>query len=307
MPWYHPFTLVLAALLLAPLLPGVISRTKAVFAGRRGPPLLQLYFDLWKLLRKGAVYSRTTSWVFRFAPCATLAAMLLGLLLLPAPGLAAPLGFHGSMFLLIGLLSLARFFTVVAALDTGSSFEGMGGSREVQFAALAEPAVLLVLAALARASGTLSLSGMFLGVIPKLWQVAAPAVGLLAVALMIVLLAENCRIPFDDPNTHLELTMIHEVMVLDYGGPDLAFILYGASLKLWLFGALLVNLLLPWQPETHPLAGVGLLVGGLLVVAVIVGIVESSMARLRLLKLPQLLLGAGALAALGLVLVLRSI
>ena len=130
---------------------------------------------------------------------------------------------------------------------------------------------------------------------------------LLAVALIIVLLAENCRIPFDDPNTHLELTMIYEVMVLDYGGPDLAFILYGASLKLWMFGALLVNLLLPGSLAANPLAGVGWLFGGLLVVAVVVGLVESAMARLRLLQVPQLLLGATALAALGLLLVLRSV
>ena len=305
MTFWHPFIPVLTALLLAPLLPGVINRTKAFFAGRRGPPLCQLYYDLGKLLRKGAVYSRTTSWIFRAAPCVTLAVMLLCLLLLPAPGVAAPIACSGSMFILIGLLALARFLTVVAALDTGSSFEGMGGSREVQFAALAEPAVLLVLAALARASGTFSLGGMFLNVMPKLWQAATPAVGLLAVAMFIVLLAENCRIPFDDPNTHLELTMIHEVMVLDYGGPDLAFIFYGAALKLWVFGALLVNLLAPWQMDGRPLAAAGQLVGGLLIVAVLVGIVESAMARLRLLKVPQLLLGASALAALGLVLVLR--
>lgn len=307
MTFWSPFLPVLAALLLAPLLPGVINRAKAVVAGRRGPPLCQLYYDLWKLLRKGAVYSRTTSWVFRFAPCVTLAALLLGLLLLPAPGVAAPVACPGSMFILIGLLALARFCTVVAALDTGSSFEGMGGSREVQFAVFAEPAVLLALAALARTSGTFSLSDMFLDVLPRLWQTTAPAVGLLAVALIIVLLAENCRIPFDDPNTHLELTMIHEVMVLDYGGPDLAFILYGAALKLWLFGALLVNLLLPGSLAASPLAGVGLLFGGLLVVAVVVGLVESVMARLRLLQVPQLLLGATALAALGLLLVLRGL
>jgi formate hydrogenlyase subunit 4 len=302
----HPFLLVVTALLLAPLLPGVINRTKAAFAGRRGPPLLQLYFDLAKLLRKGAVYSRTTTWVLRTAPSVSLAALLVALLLLPAPGAAAPVGFEGSLFVLLGLLALARFATVAAALDTGSSFEGMGASREVQFAALAEPAVLLVLAALAGAAGTFSLGGLFAASVPKLWSVSAPAVGLLAAALAVVLLAENCRIPFDDPNTHLELTMIHEVMVLDYGGPDLAFILYGAALKLWLFGALLVNLLLPWQPAGHPVAGAALLIGGQFAVAVAVGIVESVLARLRLLKVPQLLLGAGALAALGLMLVLRS-
>ena len=306
MNFVHPLIPVGTALLLAPLLLGVINRTKALVAGRQGPPLCQLYYDLWKLLRKGAVYSRTTSWVFRFAPSVSLAAILLGLLLLPAPGVAAPVECSGSLFILIGLLALARFFTVAAALDTGSSFEGMGGSREVQFAALAEPALLLVLAALARASGSCSLGSMFLNVMPKVWHAAAPAVGLLAVALFIVLLAENCRIPFDDPCTHLELTMIHEVMVLDYGGPDLAFILYGAALKFWMFGALLVNLLSPWQTEGRPLAAAGLLFLGLLLVAVAVGLVESAMARLRLLKVPQLLLGASALAALGLLLVLRG-
>ena len=296
---------VLAALLLAPLLPGVIARVKAAVAGRRGPPLCQLYFDLWKLLRKGAVYSCTTTWVFIAAPGVALAAMLCALPLLPAPGADALAACPGSMFILIGLLALARFATVAAALDTGSSFEGMGGSREVQFAALAEPAVLLALAALARASGTCALGGMFNGTIGPLWQTAAPAVGLLAVALGIVLLAENCRIPFDDPNTHLELTMIHEVMVLDYGGPDLAFILYGAALKLWVFGTLLVNLLVPWQDADRPLAGTGVLIVGLVAVAIAIGLVESALARLRLLKVPQLLLGAGALAGLGLLLIIR--
>ena len=296
---------VLAALLLAPLLPGVIARVKAAVAGRRGPPLCQLYFDLWKLLRKGAVYSRTTTWVFRAAPGIALAALLCALPLLPAPGADALVSCSGSMFILIGLLALARFATVAAALDTGSSFEGMGGSREVQFAALAEPAVLLALAALARASGTCALGGMFAGTVGPLWQTAAPAVGLLAVALGIVLLAENCRIPFDDPNTHLELTMIHEVMVLDYGGPDLAFILYGAALKLWVFGTLLVNLLVPWQDAARPLAGTGVLIVGLVAVAIAIGLIESALARLRLLKVPQLLLGAGALAGLGLLLIVR--
>jgi formate hydrogenlyase subunit 4 len=297
---------VLAALLLAPLLPGVITRTKAMVAGRRGAPLCQLYYDLWKLLRKGAVYSRTTSWVFRFAPCLTLAALLPALLLLPAPGVAAPITCEGTLFFLLALLALARFSTVAAALDTGSSFEGMGGSREVQFASFTEPAILLALAALAQAAGSTALSDMFRDALPTISQTTTPAVVLLAVALMIVLLVENCRIPFDDPNTHLELTMIHEVMVLDYSGPDLAFILYGASLKLWLCGALVVNLLVPWSWADHPLAATGWLVVGLLVVAVVVGLVESAMARLRLLQVPQLLLGAGALAALGLVLVLRG-
>jgi len=295
-----------AALLLAPLLPGVVNRTKAAFAGRRGPPLLQLYFDLAKLLCKGAVYSRTATWVFRAAPSITLAALLIALTLVPVPGAPALVSFGGSLFLFVSLLGLARLATMLAALDTGSSFAGMGASREAQYGALSEPAILLVLAAFAQTSGTLSLSRLFEGVTPALWHASGPALGLLGAALLIVLLVENCRIPFDDPETHLELTMIHEAMVLDYGGPDLAFVLYGAALKLWLFGALLVNLVLPLRPA-HPTAGVGLLIAGLLATAVAVGVIESCMARLRLLKVPLLVLGASALAALGLALLLRSV
>src|SRR5208282_987701 len=188
-----------------------------------------------------------------------------------------------------------RFFTVVAALDTGSSFEGMGASREVFFSALTEPALFVVLATLARQTGQLSLSTMFEPVSGAHWLQAGPVLALVVIALLIVLLAENARIPVDDPNTHLELTMIHEVMVLDHGGPDLAFILYSSALKLWLFAALVVGIVLPATDN----AGLNLLLaaGGMFVVAVIVGVIESIMARLRLVVVPQLLVGAGALAA----------
>jgi formate hydrogenlyase subunit 4 len=299
-----PFIPVLTALLLAPLLPGVANRVKAAVAGRRGPSPLQLYYDLGKLLRKGAVYSRTTTWLFRAAPSVVLAAALAALPLLPAPGADAPVSFEGSMLLFAGLLALGRFAIMCAALDTGSSFEGMGASREAQYGTLSEPAVLLALAALAGASGSLSLGRLFGAETLSGSSLAAPAVGLLVVALLIVTLAENSRVPFDDPDTHLELTMVHEVMILDYGGPDLAFCLYASSLKLWLFGALVVNLALPASP-CHPAEAAGRLACGELIVAVAVGAVESGMARLRLLKAPHLLLAAQALAALAMVLLLR--
>ncbi|MBI3987817.1 MAG: NADH-quinone oxidoreductase subunit H, partial [Lentisphaerae bacterium] len=198
------------ALVLAPLLAGVINRTKALFAGRRGQPLLQLYRDLFKLLRKGAVYSRTTTWIFRAGPVVGLAAVLTTLLVVPFAGKPAVLAFPGDLVLFAGLLGLMRFVTVLAALDTGSSFEGMGASREVQFSALAEPALFLGLATLARQTGSFSLSDLFMtghAMPPEFWLVAA--------AFLVIFLCENARIPFDDPNTHLELTMIHEVMVLD--------------------------------------------------------------------------------------------
>ncbi len=296
----HPFL----ALALAPLLLGVVNRTKAVIAGRKGQPLLQLYYDLWKLLRKGAVYSRTTTWVFRAGPMVGLAAVLVAAAIVPFGGWPTLVEFSGDLILFAYLLALMRFFTVIAALDTGSSFEGMGASREVQFSALAEPAFLLGLAAVARATGSLSLHGMISSVSVALWTQMGAALALVAVVLLVVLLTESARIPVDDPNTHLELTMIHEVMVLDHSGPDLAFILYGAALKLWLLSALLVGLVIPIRSGNPWLDGAAVL-AGMLCCGVMIGVIESSMARLRLLRVPQLLVGAGVLAALALVLVLR--
>jgi formate hydrogenlyase subunit 4 len=289
------FIPLLLALVLAPLLLGVINRTKAVFAGRRGQPLRQTYFDLWKLLQKGAVYSRTTTWIFRAGPMIGLAAALTAALLMPLGQCPALLAFPADFLLFIGLLGLMRFFTVIAALDTGSSFEGMGASREVFFSALTEPALFVVLATLAQQTGQFSLSTMFEPVSNAHWLHSGPVLALVVLALMIVLLAENARIPVDDPNTHLELTMIHEVMLLDHSGPDLAFIVYSAALKLWLFTALVVGIVLPVTDNTW--LNLLLAVTGMFVIAVIVGVIESVMARLRLVVVPQLLVGAGALAA----------
>ena len=278
-------------LALAPLLLGTVNRVKAAFAGRRGQPLLQVYFDAAKLLRKAAVYSRTTTWVFRAGPVVSLAAVALALGMVPLAGGTAPLAFTGDLFLCVYLLGLARFFTVLAALDTGSSFEGMGASREVQFSALAEPALLVGLVALGRQTQALSLSPAYAAVDHELWAAGGVSLALLAVAFFVVLLAENARIPFDDPNTHLELTMIHEVMVLDHGGPDFALITYGASLKLWLFASLLAGLIIPVRqgPEWLDTAAA---LGGVFIVGCAIGAVESSMARLRLLRVPQILLAA---------------
>jgi formate hydrogenlyase subunit 4 len=285
----------LLALLLSPLMLGVINRVKALFAGRHGPPLLQAYFDLAKLLRKGAVYSRTTTWVFRAGPVIGLAAALTALLLMPLGGLPAVIAFPGDLVLFAGLLGLVRFVTVVAALDTGSSFEGMGASREVWFSALAEPALLVALATLARQTNALSLTEIFGALDAGYWVQVGAVLALVVAALFIVLLAENTRIPVDDPNTHLELTMIHEVMVLDHSGPDFGFIVYGAALKLWLFAALVVGVLIPVKGGNVAL-NLTVSVGGIFIVAIVVGVVESAMARLRLTVVPQLLVGAGALA-----------
>ncbi|MFA5975355.1 MAG: NADH-quinone oxidoreductase subunit H [Elusimicrobiota bacterium] len=290
-----------AALLFAPLLSGIINRVKAVFAGRRGPPLLQPYHDMFKLLRKGAVYSRTTGGVFRAGPVVGLAAVLAALMIVPWGGARSAVSFPGDFVMMVCLLGLLRFLTVIAALDTGSSFEGMGASREVTFSALAEPALLLCLAALARQSQALSLSDIFADLPAGVWTNAVAALALVAAALFVVCLAENARIPVDDPNTHLELTMIHEVMVLDHSGPDLAFIFYGSALKLWLFEALLVGVLSSGTGQGNILFWIGGMAG----LAVVIGVVESAMARLRLSRIAPLLVGAGVCSLLALLLVMR--
>ncbi|HEY3175252.1 MAG TPA: NADH-quinone oxidoreductase subunit H [Candidatus Polarisedimenticolia bacterium] len=302
----RPELLLLHALSLAaaPLLPGLIVRTKALIAGRTGPPLLQGYSDLWKLMGKGAVYSDVTSWLFRAGPVAGLASVVTAWCLLPSWGVSAPLSFAGDLVLFVCLLGLSRFLTVLAALDTGSSFEGMGASREITFSALTEPALFLALATLARATGATSLSGMLGGRMTHAWGAAGSSLALTAVCLFVVLLAENARIPVDDPATHLELTMIHEVMVLDHGGPDLAFIQYGAALKLWVFQALLVGLTLPVRTGGL-LADAAAFLMGMIILSMVIGVVESIMARLQLSRVPQLLIGAGALAAFGLILTVR--
>ncbi|MBI5630695.1 MAG: NADH-quinone oxidoreductase subunit H [Elusimicrobia bacterium] len=285
-------------LLVPPVMLGIINKTKAAVAGRKGPPVLQPLHDTIKLLGKGAVYSETTTWVFRLGPVVSLSAAIAAACLVPLAG--APLvSFNGDAILFAYLFALGRFVTVAAALDTGSSFEGMGASREVAFASLAEPALILAFASLAYRAGELSLARMFA---PHGGPSAAASTLLALGSLFVVLLAENSRIPIDDPNTHLELTMIHEVMVLDHGGPDLAFILHGAGLKLVLMTSLLVRLILP---EIPLLGAAGSLLIGLAAAAAAIGLVESSMARLRLVRVPQLLVAAICAAAFGLILTLR--
>ena len=293
----------LAALLLAPLLVGLINRTKAFVAGRRGPPLLQPYWDVSKCLRRGAVYGDVTSWIFRLGPVVNLAALLTAILIVPFGEIPSPLNFSGDLIVLGGLLALGRFATVLAALDTGSSFEGMGASREVHFAALAEPAFLLALAVLARVTGALSLTPIYRAIDPVVWTTALPTLALVAMTLLILTLVENSRIPVDDPTTHLELTMIHEVMVLDHSGPDLGIIQYAAALKLWVLGSLLVGLLVPLRSDDLVLDGAAMLFA-MAVLSLIIGMIESAMARYRLVQVPQFIVGAATLSAVGFILVL---
>jgi formate hydrogenlyase subunit 4 len=289
----------LCALVLAPLLLGVINRTKAFLAGRRGPPLLQPYRDARKSLRRGAVYGEVTSWVFGTGPVINLACLLASVFVVPLGGIAAPFGFAGDLIILVGLLALGRFATVLAALDTGSSFEGMGASREAHFAVLAEPALLLALAALARSGGATSLSAIYAALTPALWLALLPSLALVAMTLLLLELVENSRMPVDDPTTHLELTMIHEVMVLDHSGPDFGFIQYGAALKMWLLGSLFVGLVVPLRGEWWLCLPV--MLAGMAVLGLVIGMIESAMARYRLVKVPQFIVVAATLSAVALI------
>lgn len=299
----RPILQVLIIVSVPPVMLGVITKTKARFAGRVGPPVLQPYYDLAKLLRKRSVFSRTTTWVFRAGPVVGVAATLIAAALVPIGDGGAVVAFDGDFLVLAYLLGLARFFTMAAALDTGSSFEGMGAAREATFACIAEPAFVMGLLAIARATGALSLSSFLGPSVAAHWSHAGPSFVLVAAGLFVVLLAENCRIPVDDPNTHLELTMIHEVMVLDHGGPALGLISYGAALKLFVFTAMLIRLIIP---ITEPGWAAWLaLAGGTLAISVAIGVVESTVARLRLTHIPAFLLAACLLCALGVVLLVR--
>jgi formate hydrogenlyase subunit 4 len=295
---------IILALVLSPLLLGFINRTKAKFAGRKGQPLLQPYYDLNKLMKKGAVYSSTTTWMFRLGPVLSLAVIMVSLMIAPCGGNRGIFSFSGDFILMAYALGIARFVTVLAAMDTGSAFEGMGASREVQFALIAEAVLLLGIAALAAGTHQINLAGIYSSLWTNSINPMGPVAFLVAFAFLIVLLTENARIPVDDPDTHLELTMIHEVMVLDHGGIDLAFILYGASLKLWLFSALLAGVAIPVRTG-NPLTDAGVNIAGIFIIAILVGMIESGMARLRLLHVPQMLVVALSVIVAALLWILR--
>jgi formate hydrogenlyase subunit 4 len=291
-------------LAIAPAITGIATRTKALLTGRRGAPVLQLSYDLWKLARRSVVYGHTTTVVFRLAPVLAVATVLCAALLLPLDGHHAVLSFSGDAVAFAYLLGLGRFFLILGALDTGSSFEGMGASREAAFATFVECGLFLSLAPLSVISRDLSLSGMLGAPLAEHWALAVPALFMVAASVFTLLLAECSRVPVDDPATHLELTMVHEVMVLDHSGPDLALIVYAGAVKLALFGALVASVLVP-RGMLPPVASLAALLGGIALVGVGIGVVESTVARLRLPKVPLYIVGASAFGLFGLALVLR--
>jgi len=291
-------------LLLAPALPGVATRTKSFLTGRRGPPALQLYFELAKLLRKRTVYAAVTTGVFRAAPVVSLVGLIVAAGLLPLDGRQPLGGFEADFVLFGGLLAIGRLGTILAALDTGSSFEGMGGSRDAMVGAFAEAPLFLVFAGLGLVTHQLSLGGMLGPALAGAWPTALPPLVMIAMGLFVLLLAEASRVPVDDPATHLELTMIHEVAVLDHGGPDLALILYAAALRFALLAALVAAVLAP-RAGLSPAMALSALPVLLLAVAALAGVVEAAMARVRMTRIPQLLVAVAAFVAFAVILLMR--
>ncbi len=268
-------------LLAPPLLAGVTRRVKARLQNRQGPPLLLGYWDLVKLMRKSQVLSERASWITRIGPAAILAYVVTAGLFVPIRAPSAPLGFAGDAILFFYLLAGARFFQTLMALDAGSSFGGMGASREVTLGVLAEPALLLVLAAGATVTGELSLGPMADRFAVETLPKGSPAYFLALFALLVVTLTECARMPVDDPTTHLELTMVHEAMLLEASGPSLALLEMAAGTKLLLYFSLIANLFFPWGSHLSGSLAAGLHLVKLLALAALLGLFESAVAKLR--------------------------
>lgn len=292
-------------ILIAPLVNGVIRKVKALTQKRRGAPLLQMYFDLYKLLKKNAVVSETPSWVFRAAPYIVFSTAAAAALLVPATTLLAPGGFAGDVILMVYLLALGRFFMTLAGLDTGSTFGGMGSSREAMISSLMEPSILVSVFTVGLAAGTTSVFGIMQAMKNFAVPLAHPVFILIALAFFIIIIAETSRIPVDDPATHLELTMVHEAMILEYSGRHLALMELGASIKQLVFITLLVNICLPLD-QLITMTGIAAVIISLLlyllkvvIVAVIIAIIEVSTVKFRFFSVPNLAALSFILAFIG--------
>jgi formate hydrogenlyase subunit 4 len=286
----------LLAMLSAPLYSAVILKVKAFFGGKKGPPLLINYYTLIKLFKKGSVYSTSTTIIFKLGPMVSLCAAIMALMFLPIAGLPPVLSFRGDVLLILYLLGLGRFFTIAAAMDTASPFEGMGAAREAYFPIICEATFFCVLILFYLLTGELTLAAYLTGTQPMaLWQTAGPPMVFVAMGLFIVLLTENSRVPVDDPATHLELTMIHEVMVLDHSGPDFGLIELGSFFKLFFYSAIVARLICPFDLGL-PAANAALFALALGIVYIAAGIIESVMARYRMDKVPKFVLTSFALA-----------
>ncbi|MEW5951512.1 MAG: hydrogenase [Elusimicrobia bacterium] len=294
------FFQILVIFSLAPILPGIINRVKAKFAGRQGRSIFQLYFDLYKLINRGMVYPKVSGIIFKMAAPSVLAFTAASAVIMPFGGQSGLLSFSGDFLLIAYFLAFSRFLLILSAMDTSSAFEGMGASREAQFAVFAEPVFFMSMLTLSRITGETSVYGIFSKLSPDLWIQNAPVLSLITGSLFILLLCESSRVPFDDPDTHLELTMIHEVMILDNSGTDLAFMLYASYLKFWIYASFVSAIILPRHSDFF-FSDSFIYMSGLFFTSVAAGVTESIMARVRLLRVPQFLLAAFSISVMAFV------
>ncbi len=292
----------LLMVLMAVVFPGFIIRTKSIASGRKGPGLMQPMKDITVLMKKRSVFSDTTGLIFRLAPVISLGAVMCSMLVVPFTNQKALISFEGDFVFMAYLLALGRFFMIAGALDTGSSFEGMGANREAFFSMLAEPAFFILLATLAMFTGHTSFSDIYgnLFLTGSHYSLIYSIIGFFV--FFQIALIENSRLPVDDPKTHLELTMIHEVMILDYCGFDKALIHIASYLKFALYGALMFNVIVPASWNFWFQAALFMVVG--VVFAVAIGLLESFRARNKMNKNPKFILSVSALALLGFVVIL---
>ncbi|MBW6518231.1 MAG: NADH-quinone oxidoreductase subunit H [ANME-2 cluster archaeon] len=288
------FLQILIILTLAPLLSGIIKKIKAVFQIRKGPGIFQPYFDLAKLMRKDSVVSKEVSWIFHAAPLVSFVAVLTAGLMVPIYITIMPFGFAGDLIAVVYLFALARFFIALASLDAGSAFGGMGGSREMFVAAMVEPALMLSIFAVALNVGSTNLGYIAQTVSMMGFEGLSPYQMLAFVALFVIAIAETGRIPVDNPATHLELTMIHEAMILEYSGRQLAIIELGSMMKQLLVFSLLANIFFPWGiatgwNATAILVSIMVFAIKIVILGAFMAVIETSTAKWRLFRLPELL------------------
>jgi len=282
----------LFVLLISPLFISLIKIVKARAQGRKGPSILQTYRNLAKLLKKETVYSKNASWIMRATPIINIAALLVASLFVPMIVIPEPTDLVGNIILFLYLLALAKFFMALAGLDAGSTFGGMGSSREMAISALIEPVIIMVFAALAFAFHTVNIPDMFRGALTSNVLID-PVIILISISIFIVIIVESARVPVDNPETHLELTMIHEAMLLEQSGKNLALMELSSAMKQLLLMGVLLNIIFPWglaQDFSVPslLISLGAFLAKAVVLAVIIGVFESSCAKSRLFRLPSL-------------------
>lgn len=299
------FIQIFTIILIAPLSYGIIIKIKALTQKRKGPPILQMYFDLYKLFKKKTVISEVSSWIFKTTPYIVFATATIGTLFVPVTTLYTQRGFSGDIIMLVYILALGRFFVAISALDTASTFGGMGSSREVMISSLMEPSLLVSVFTIGLVAKSTSIYEIMKSMKSFNFVFEQPVFIMMFISLFIIIIAETTRIPIDDPSTHLELTMVHEAMILEYSGRHLALIELGAAIKQLILITLMVNIFMP-HDQFIAISGIGALGISLLIylakvifMSILIALVEVNTVKLRFFSVPNLAALSFILSLLG--------